>query len=79
MTADSNGEITLSESSVVLNMPQIIWPEGQMMVKEDKILTDETPYDASGAQLLQTIDDINASRKCMINVGVADLWTVIIS
>ncbi|MDH3822619.1 MAG: hypothetical protein OES19_02650, partial [Nitrosopumilus sp.] len=50
MTAADNGQITLTEIDVVLNMPQIIWPEGQIMVKEDKTLTDETPY--GGGQVL---------------------------
>lgn len=50
MEAADNGEITLTELDVVLNMPQIIWPDGQMMVKEDKTLTDETPY--GGGQIL---------------------------
>jgi len=47
------GELTLTELAVVLNMPQIVWPDGQMMVKEDKTITDETPY--GGGQVL----DIN--------------------
>ena len=50
MEASDAGEITLTEVDVVLNMPQIIWPEGQMMVKEDKTLTDETAY--GGGQVL---------------------------
>ncbi len=50
MEAAENNEITLTEINVVLNMPQIIWPEGQMMVKEDKTLTDVTPY--GGGQVL---------------------------
>ena len=50
MQAADDGEITLTEIDVVLNMPQIIWPDGQMMVKEDKSLTDETPY--GGGQVL---------------------------
>ena len=50
MEAADNEEITLVELDVVLNMPQIIWPEGQMTVKEDKTLTDETPY--GGGQVL---------------------------
>ena len=50
MEAAENNEITLTEIDVVLNMPQIIWPEGQMMVKEDKTLTDVTPY--GGGQVL---------------------------
>jgi len=56
MEAADNEEITLTEFDVVLNMPQIIWPEGQMMVKEDKTLTDTTPY--GGGQVL----DINTEE-----------------
>jgi len=50
MEASENNEITLTPVNVVLNMPQIIWPDGQMMVKEDKTLTDVTPY--GGGQVL---------------------------
>ena len=42
--AETNGEVTLVKLPVVLNMPQIVWPNGQMTVKEDKTLTDSTPY-----------------------------------
>jgi len=41
MDAVENNEITLTEIDVVLNMPQIVWPEGQMMIK-DVTLTDTT-------------------------------------
>jgi hypothetical protein len=50
MAAEDAGEITLADVPVVLNMPQIVWPEGQMMVKEDKTLADDTPY--GGGQVL---------------------------
>jgi hypothetical protein len=50
MEAAENNEITLTEIDVVLNLPQIVWPEGQMMVKEDKTLTDVTSY--GGGQVL---------------------------
>jgi hypothetical protein len=49
MEAAENKEITLTEVEVVLNMPQIVWPGGQMMVKETT-LTDTTPY--GGGQVL---------------------------
>ena len=49
MKAAENKEITLAKVDVVLNMPQIVWPEGQMMVK-DTTLTDTTPY--GGGQVL---------------------------
>ena len=47
--AAENEEITLTKVEVVLNMPQIVWPGGQMMVK-DTTLTDTTPY--GGGQVL---------------------------
>ncbi len=50
LSAEAQGKITLNEVEAVLNMPQIVWPEGQMLVKEDKTLTDETPY--GGGQVL---------------------------
>ncbi|MGQ0638242.1 MAG: DUF7482 domain-containing protein [Nitrososphaerota archaeon] len=50
LEAEKAGKVQLQELQVVLNMPQIIWPEGQMPVKEDKTLTDETPY--GGGQIL---------------------------
>ncbi len=50
MDAEKSGKITLSPLSVV-NMPQIIWPEGQMIVKEDKMLSDDTPY--GGGQITE--------------------------
>jgi len=56
MKAADNKEITLTEINVVLNMPQIVWPDGQMMVKEDKTLTDDQPY--GGGQVL----DINTEE-----------------
>ena len=49
MQAAENDEITLTPLEVILNMPQIIWPEGQMMIK-DVTLTDTTPY--GGGQVL---------------------------
>lgn len=55
MDAADQGSVTLTELEVVLNMPQIIWPEGQMPVKEDKTLTDETPY--GGGQVLDIDTD----------------------
>jgi hypothetical protein len=50
MDAVDKGLVTLTNLDVVLNMPQIVWPEGQMNVKADKTLTDETPY--GGGQVL---------------------------
>ena len=57
LNAEANGKVSLDEIPVVLNMPQIVWPDGQMMVKEDKTLTDDMPY--GGGQVL----DINTDEK----------------
>jgi len=53
LAAQANDMVTFTEFEVVMNMPQIVWPDGQMMVKEDKTLADDTPY--GGGQVL----DIN--------------------
>ena len=50
LSAAGDNKVTLTELDVVLNMPQIVWPGGQMIVKEDKTLTDETAY--GGGQVL---------------------------
>ncbi len=55
MAAADAGDVTLAELPVVLNMPQIVWPDGQMMVKEDKTLADDTPY--GGGQVLDIDTD----------------------
>ena len=55
MKATEDNEITLTKVDVVLNMPQIIWPSGQMMTKEDKTLSDVTPY--GGGQVLDIDTD----------------------
>ena len=55
MAASSSGQITLTETDLVVNMPQIVWPDGQMMVKEDKTLSHDTPY--GGGQVLDIDTD----------------------
>jgi len=50
LSAEEAGSITLEPLDVVINMPQIVWPGGQMNVKEDKTLADDTPY--GGGQVL---------------------------
>ncbi|MFB5610316.1 MAG: hypothetical protein ACE5R3_00795 [Nitrosopumilaceae archaeon] len=55
LAAESAGQITLAPLKVVLNMPQIVWPGGQMMVKDDKTLTDDMPY--GGGQVLDIDTD----------------------
>lgn len=54
--AEQAGRIEIKQTNVVINVPQIIWPDGQMKIKMDKTLTDQTPYDE--AQIL----DINTQN-----------------
>jgi len=37
-------KITLQEQPYVINMPQIVWPDGQIPVKKDKTVDDKTPF-----------------------------------
>jgi len=58
--ADEDGRINLEQTDVIINMPQIIWPEGQMMVKENSTLTDDMPY--GGGQILDIdTDEMNVT------------------
>lgn len=66
LKAAEEGKIALNELSVVLNMPQIVWPGGQMKIKEDKTLTDDTPY--GGAQVLN-IDEENMTVTFIAHRG----------
>ncbi len=54
--AKENGRLTLEKTEAILNMPQIKWPDGQMIVKEDQTLSDDMEY--GGAQVL----DINTDE-----------------
>ena len=49
--AKESGRIEFNETGVVLNTPQIIWPDGQMTVRSDKEISDEMPY--SGGQITE--------------------------
>lgn len=48
--AKEGGRIEFKKTKTVLNMPQIMWPDGQMPVREEKTLTDDMAY--GGAQIL---------------------------
>ena len=51
MGAAGAGEVSLDDIGVVINMPHIVWPGGQMVVKEDTSINDDTPY--GGGQILE--------------------------
>ena len=57
LIAEKRGFIELANLNVVLNMPQIVWPDGQMAVKANKTLTHETPF--VGGQIL----DVDLKNK----------------
>ncbi len=44
LAAKEAGRIEFNETGIVLNTPQIIWPDGKMKVRVDKEISDETSY-----------------------------------
>ena len=61
--AEKGGRIEFEETNVILNMPQIIWPDGQMQIRKDKTLNDETQY--GGGQIL----DVNTKNMTVTFVA----------
>ena len=51
IAAEEGGRIEFNETGVILNAPQIIWPDGQMTVRPDKEITNEMSY--SGGQITE--------------------------
>ena len=51
IAAEEGGRIEFNEKRIVLNTPQIIWPDGQMIVRSDKEITNEMSY--SGGQIIE--------------------------
>ena len=51
IAAEKGGRIKFNETGVVLNTPQIVWPDGQMIVRSDKEISDEMSY--SGGQITE--------------------------
>lgn len=51
IAAEEGGRIEFNETGVILNAPQISWPDGQMIVRADKEITDEMSY--SGGQITE--------------------------
>jgi len=63
VNASEAGRIKLEKTDVIFNMPQIVWPEGQMQVRENKTLAHDTPY--TGGQVL----DINTENMTVTFVA----------
>ena len=51
LAAEEGGRVEFNETGIVLNTPQIVWPGGQMTVRSDKEITNETPY--GGGQITE--------------------------
>ncbi|MBA4463260.1 MAG: hypothetical protein H2B01_03625 [Nitrosopumilaceae archaeon] len=51
LEAHEGGRIEFNETDIVINTPQIIWPEGKMEVRENSEITDETSY--IGGQIVE--------------------------
>ncbi len=63
LDAEAAGELLLTDLPVVINMPHIVWPEGQMLVRDDKEITDDMPY--VGGQIV----DINLEEMTVTFVA----------
>ena len=63
LDAKKASKIELEKTDAIINMPQIVWPDGQMPVRTDKTLTDDTPY--VGGQIL----DINLEKMAVTFVA----------
>lgn len=45
LEAKEKGRVEFNETGIVVNMPQIVWPDGQMTVRESEEITDNMEYD----------------------------------
>lgn len=68
MAAKNNGELTIEETGVIVNCPFVQWKDGQLQIRADKNLSDETPY--GGGQVLE-IDIQNQSVTFVAHRGIA--------
>ena len=55
LEANEGGRIELKDTDIVINTPQIIWPEGQMTVREDQEITDDSSF--IGGQITEINED----------------------
>lgn len=51
LEAKKGERIEFDETGIVLNAPQIVWPEGQMPVRPDSTISDDMPY--GGGQITE--------------------------
>lgn len=55
INAEKDGRIEFNKTGVVINTPQIIWPDGQMLVRNDKKITDDLTF--GGGQITEINKD----------------------
>ncbi|MCV0372877.1 MAG: hypothetical protein K5793_04900 [Nitrosarchaeum sp.] len=55
INAHKGGRVEFNETGIVLNTPQIIWPDGQMQIRDNNEITDELPY--GGGQITEINKD----------------------
>ena len=44
LEAEEGGRLEFNETGIIVNSPQIVWPEGQMKVRSDKIISDDISF-----------------------------------
>ncbi|MCI4433185.1 MAG: hypothetical protein JHC41_06265 [Nitrosopumilus sp.] len=55
INAEKSGRVEFNETGVIINAPQIMWPNGQMLVRDNKEITDDLTF--SGGQILEINKD----------------------
>ena len=55
INAEEDGRVEFDKTGIVINTPQIIWPNGQMSVRADKQITDDLTF--SGGQITEINKD----------------------
>jgi hypothetical protein len=55
MAARDSGELSIEETEVIVNCPFIQWKDGNLQIRDNKELTDSTPY--GGGQVLEIDTD----------------------
>lgn len=51
IAAEEGGRVEFEETGVILNTPQIVWPDGQMKIRSDKTISDDMEY--GGGQITE--------------------------
>ncbi|MEK6866720.1 MAG: hypothetical protein AABX46_04660, partial [Thermoproteota archaeon] len=55
INAEEDGRVEFNKTGIVINAPQIIWPDGQMLVRNDKEITDDLTF--GGGQITEINKD----------------------